>query len=364
MRTAIPVNLLTGFLGSGKTTLLNRLLRSTAFAGCAVLINEFGDVGVDHHLVDAIGGRGAGGFAGEVVLLASGCICCTIRGDVASTLRELHARRDRGEVPAFDRVVIETTGLADPAPLVATVMHDRVLQHHFRVGNVVTTVDAVNGLHNLAAHAESVKQVALADRLILTQLDLIEPDAREARRAQLMAQLGALNPAAALNDSGEPTETLAALLVADAFDPATKSAEVLRWLQAPRHRHYLATATPRPSEPASAHRDVRAFAVDLADAVDWTAFSVWLSLLLQVHGLRVLRVKGVLQVRGSDTPVVIHGVQQLVHPPSHLAAWPASLPPDQRRSSVVFIVDGLAPQAIRASLTDFLQRHARHTETS
>ena len=340
MTERIPVNVLTGFLGSGKTSLLNRLLRDALFNNCAVLINEFGDIGIDHHLVDRI--------EGDIVLLQSGCICCTIRGDLASAMRDLYERRERGEIPAFVRLIIETTGLADPVPVLATVMYDRVLQHHFRVGNVITTVDAVHGAGNLAQYPECQKQVALADRLVLTKLDIVDP----ALLPALQLQLAQVNPSA-LCLALDPTQLDArAILGADVFDVAGKTEEVASWLQAGRQRNYLALAAPRGPAAADAnvHRDIVAFALDLPEAVDWTVFSVWLSLLLHAHGTQVLRVKGLLNVEGAEAPVVVHGVQQLVHPPTHLARWPS----DDHQSRLVVIVRGLEPQRVQESLTRYL----------
>ena len=337
MSERIPVNVLTGFLGSGKTSLLNRLLRDPAFANCAVLINEFGSIGIDHHLVDRV--------EGDIVLLQSGCVCCTIRGDLAASMRELYGRRESGLVPAFARVVVETTGLADPTPVVSTVLHDRVLQHHFRCGNVITTVDSLNGERNLDDYPESLKQAALADRLVLTKLDL----APEAKVRSLTGRLQQLNPMAALarNDA---TLDAQMLLGDDVFQVDTKSQEVLRWMQAAKNQQYFSLRQPQVAD-ANAHGDTRAFAVRLEAAIDWTVFGVWLSLLLHNHGERVLRVKGLLNVTGSDTPVVLHGVQQMVYPPSHLERWPDA----DRQSQLVFIVRGLDPAAVEASLQSFLR---------
>jgi G3E family GTPase len=332
---AIPVNVLTGFLGSGKTSLLNRLLRAPAFANCAVLINEFGEVGIDHHLIDRV--------QGDVVLLRSGCICCTIRGDLAKAMRDLHSRRERGEVPAYTRLVIETTGLADPTPVLATVMHDSVLQHHYRPGNVLTTVDVLHGAGQLADHPECRKQAALADRLVLTKCDLAAPAQAEALRAQLAA----INPGAEIVEAGAPDSVPDAdlLLGQDVFDIDSKSAEVARWLRAAGRRQYF----PVHGGDVNVHRDIHAFGLELAGDLDWTAFSIWLSLLLHRHGDKVLRLKGLLNVSGVAEPVVLHGVQQLIHPPSHLAAWPDEV----RSSRLVFIVRGLEREAVERSLADF-----------
>jgi G3E family GTPase len=337
MTERIPVNVLTGFLGSGKTRVLNRLLRDPLFSNCAVLINEFGSVGIDHHLVDQV--------IGDLLLLKSGCICCTIRGDLAAALRDLYTRRDSGLIPRFTRVVVETTGLADPAPVVATVLYDRVLQHHFRVGNVITTVDALNGADNLSTHPECLKQVALADRLVLTKLDLVIDRAVE----PLIQRLHAINPAASLVHTGACALNAQMLLGDDVFDPAQKSKEVMRWLESTRNRQFF-SLNPLPPSIVSGHEETHSFVICLPDAVDWTVFSVWLSLLLHQHGDRVLRVKGLLNVAGAETPVVLHGVQRLVYPPSHLAAWPD----EDRQSRLVFIVRGLAASHIESSLQDYL----------
>ena len=340
MNARIPVNVLTGFLGSGKTTLLNRLLRDPLFNNCAVLINEFGAIGIDHHLVDRI--------EGDTVLLQSGCICCTIRGDLATAMRDLYERRERGEVPAFERLVIETTGLADPVPVLSTVMYDRVLQHHFRVGNVVTTVDVVNGAANLSEYPECRKQAAVADRLVVTKCDIADATLWPA----LVQALGQVNPGAPIVALDPLHLDALGLLGTDHFDLASKSQEVTHWLQAPAARNYLSMGSQEASPTAAnQHRDIEAFALDLPQRLDWTVFSVWLSLLLHAHGERILRVKGLLHVEGTDTPVVVHGVQQLVHPPTHLERWPS----DDRSSRLVMIVRGLAPLQIQHSLKHYLQ---------
>jgi len=311
----IPVNLITGFLGSGKTTLLQRLLADPALADTAVLINEFGEVGLDHHLLERIDDT--------MVLLQSGCLCCTIRGELSESMKDLLSRRERGVVPPFRRLVVESTGLADPFPILSTVQADPVLKHHFRLGNVITTVDAVNGLRR----SESIKQVAVADRLVLTKTDLA-PDA-----APLVAEIRRLNPDAPLWRAAEQAIDAASL-----FDDAV---------------HSPLRAFPAAAE--SPHGQVHAFALAFDGALDWTMFGIWLTMLLNRHGAQVLRVKGILNVAGSPTPVAVHGVQHLVHPPVHMAAWPDA----DRRSRLVFIVDGLERAAIERSLSAFLSVDAR-----
>jgi G3E family GTPase len=317
MRPAFtPVNLLTGFLGSGKTTFLGRLLAEPALSRTAVLINEFGEVGLDHHLIERIDET--------VVLLRSGCLCCTIRGELASAIRDLHSRRERGLVPAFERLVVESSGLADPLPILSTIKADPVLQHHFRAGTVITTVDAVNGLSQIERHAESVRQVAAADRLVFTKTDLADEDAI----ARLLAQIRRINPDAPVIRAAKTELDAAALLnsgrTASDFNAA-------------------------PMHDIPHGERIRSFVVTVEEPIDWTAFGVWLTMLLNRHGDKVLRVKGILNLAGEAAPVAIHGVQHLVHNPVHMNGWPDN----DRRSRVVFIVDGLDPDLIRRSLAAF-----------
>jgi len=313
MHAPTPVHLLTGFLGSGKTTLLQRLLADPALANTAVLINEFGEIGLDHHLLDRIDDT--------VVLLKSGCLCCTVRGEVADALLNLHSLRARGEVDWFERVVIETTGLADPYPVLTTIRAHPVLRSHFSIGGTVTTIDAVNGASQLANRLEAVRQVAAADVLVVTKADLATPDAA----AFLRLRLAALNPAAEL------------LLAADADAAGILIPAGLRLIpEVPLADHHAAG-------------NVQSFSMTIDGTVDWTAFGVWLTMLLNRHGDRIFRVKGMLNVAGEDRPVAIHGVQRLVHPPVHMSAWPD----EKRQSRLVFIFEGLDPEAIRHSFEVF-----------
>src|SRR5271169_5528621 len=223
-----PVTLITGFLGSGKTTVLQRLLRGPGFSDTAVLINEFGEIGLDHHLLERIDDT--------IVLLQSGCLCCTIRGELASAIKDLHSKRERGVVPAFHRLVVESTGLADPLPILSTVQADPVLRHHFRLGNVITTIDAVNGAAQLARQPECTKQVAVADRLVLTKTDLAQAEATDA----LIARLRRLNPSAPLSRAAEAPLDAEALLSHDLFATAGRSEAARRW--------FAAEVTPRDDE--------------------------------------------------------------------------------------------------------------------
>jgi G3E family GTPase len=303
----LPVALVTGFLGSGKTTLISRLLGHPSMGETAVIVNELGEIAIDHHLLRRVDER--------TVLLKSGCVCCSLRGDLADELRDLLSRRDRGEIPPFGRVLVETTGLADPAPVVFTLLSEPVVRHHYRLETVIATIDAVHGLRQ----PESVKQAAVADTLVVTKTDLA--DARPVRE-----RLARLNPAAELVEAAFGEVEPESLFGRPARDPRDLVVEE------------------RPHE----HEDVGALGLVLDETIDWTAFGIWLTMLLQSRGDDVLRVKGLLDV-GAAGPVVLNGVQHLVHPPAHLDAWPD----EDRRSRVVFIGRGLRREALESSLLAF-----------
>jgi len=330
-----PVTLITGFLGSGKTTVLQRLLRGPGFSDTAVLINEFGEIGLDHHLLERLDET--------MVVLQSGCLCCTIRGELSAAIKDLYSRRERGAVPPFRRLVIESTGLADPFPILSTVQADPVLRHHFCLGNVITTVDGVNGMRQLDTQPESVKQVAVADRLVLTKTDLAAADTVRS----LVERLRRINPLAPLWRSADQDVSAEALLLGG-FDGNS----VECWM--PAHRP--------PASHGHTHGDgnrhdddIRAVALSFDEPIDWTMFGIWLTMLLHRHGNEVLRVKGILNIAEVEAPVAVHGVQHLVHPPRHMTAWPDA----NRRSRLVFIVKGLMPAAIERSLRAFSMMPAR-----
>jgi G3E family GTPase len=318
--TFTPVTLLTGFLGSGKTTLLRRLLHDPALRDTAVIINEFGEVALDHLLVERLDE--------QMVLLGSGCLCCTVRGELAAAIRDLHSRRARAVVPSFRRLVIESTGLADPFPVLSTLRADPVLRHHFRAAGVVATVDAVNGLGQLDGYVESMRQAAIADVIALTKTDIAD----EARVAPLVERLRAINPTAPLVRVAEGPLPVEALLSA-----GTGAFKAVAEVTGP-----------------AAHVKARAFSITVDEPLDWSSFGVWLTMLLNRHGASILRVKGLLNLRGEARPVAVHGVQHLVHAPTHLAQWPD----DDRRSRLVFIVDGLEPDLIQRSFFTFARLEA------
>jgi G3E family GTPase len=328
-----PITLITGFLGSGKTTLLRELLTDPALGETAVLVNELGEIALDHHLLSRIDER--------TVVLASGCVCCTIRADLADELRELEARRARGEIPGYERVAIETTGLADPAPILSTLLTDPMVEAHYRIDAIVTTVDAVNGVSQLRGQAEAAKQAAVADRLLLTKTDLVDPE----QVAELRRRLTRINPGARQIVVSHGRLPASEVIGAAARDDAEMLRDALRFSEAVSaqdeggHVH---------EHSAHDHR-IRAFALRFEQPLDWTMFGIWLSMLLAARGEDVLRVKGLLNAAGSEGPVVINGVQHVVHPPVHLAAWPD----DDRSSRLVLIVREIAAEAVERSLLAF-----------
>lgn len=337
----IPVSVITGFLGSGKTTLLNYLLQQPALSGAAVLVNEFGEIGIDHLLVRAVDEN--------IVRLATGCLCCSMRGDMVNTLRDLYAKRSRGRIPKFRRVLIETTGLADPAPVLHTLMRDPLIAARFRLDGVIVTVDAVNGMDQLDRQAESVKQVAVADRLLLTKTDLAGAETVQ----QLRARLRSINPPARIHIAPHGRIAPACLLDTGLYNPATKTADVRRWLSA---ESYTEVATERGvlghlQRARTHHADhVRAFCLRWTRPVEWQAFADALQALIDGQGQSILRVKGILSVVDEPVPVVIHGVQHLFHPPVTLPDWPDA----DRSSRLVFITRDLDDGFVRRALQDVI----------
>jgi G3E family GTPase len=332
-REPIVANLLTGFLGAGKTSLLNRLLSKPSLGDTAVLINEFGAVALDHLLVESVNGN--------IVLLKSGCICCGIRTDLKDAILSLFDRMHRGEVRPFSRLVIETTGLADPAPIVATLSVDPMLKYHFRIGNIIAVVDVPNGAHNIETYPESARQVAVADRIIISKSDLADHEAID----RLRGVLTRMNPAAeaiVLDEASDPAETL---LVDTIHDLSARPAEVARWIAGETshghdHDH---------SHDVNQHGSIRAFVIEADQAIAWPRFALWLSMLIHQHGRKILRLKGLIDIEGVETPVVVHGVQHVIHRPLHLDAWPDGI----RRTRIVVIGESLDRDLMQRSFDAF-----------
>jgi len=337
----IPISLLTGFLGSGKTTVLNRLLRQPAMANVMVIINEFGEIGLDHELIESA--------TDDMVLLQSGCLCCTIRGDLIDTLRTLYSKRSRSEIPQFDRVVIETTGLADPAPILQALAADSLVASRFELDGVITTVDAIVGDATLDRHIEAVKQAAVADRILLTKTDLVEDGACEA----LERRLRELNPAAPILRVSEGDVSPHRLFFAGLQNPVTKSLDVQRWMQVEKyphadgHHHHAQAAGD-----VNRHDDhIKAISLVVEEPVPGEALDNWLRSLMQFRGPDLLRFKGIVNVAGMPGPMVLHGVQHVIYPPIVLKSWPSS----DRRTRMVFITYDIDENTLRDSLRKLMR---------
>jgi G3E family GTPase len=339
----VPVAVLTGFLGSGKTSLLNSLLKDEMMSNAAVIINEFGDVSLDHLLVER--------SDENIIELASGCLCCTIRGDLIDTMHDLLGKRDRGEVKAFDRIIIETTGLADPAPVLHSVMSEPTLLERCRLEGVVTVVDAVNGWATLDTHAEAVKQVSVADRIVLTKLDLLSGREGEDKMFAIIARLRKLNPSARLLTTHRNEATAPRLFNMGLYDAATKTADVRKWLAAEayetsekRHRHHHHHDVSR----HDAH--IRSFSFTEAQAISPAGLELFMELLKSYHGANILRMKAIVKVSDEPSkPIVLHGVQHVFHPPVRLPAWPDG----DNTTRMVFIVKDIEKPMIEGLFKAF-----------
>jgi G3E family GTPase len=377
----VPVILLTGFLGSGKTTLLNDLVRQPSMANTMVIINEFGDIGLDHLLV-------AHSYDDTVVEMSSGCLCCTIRKDLVKTLRDVTWRFSRMGRRSFDRVIIETTGLADPAPILQTLQTDPFIRAHYRLDGVATAIDMATGDGTLSAYSEAVKQAAVADLLLLTKADIASAEEIQ----HLEERLRTINPAAEQLFVDRGCVDADTLLEIGLFDAAGRATRVRPWLNTPAYEEAgpvqrnpempLSAATYSSTHvPAGAHEhahdsthddmhshthnqmhehshdpnrhddEIRAFCFQFEQPLDERALDDWKAFILPLLGQNMLRIKGILNISGNALPTVIHGVQHIFHTPIQLESWPD----EDRRTRLVFITRGIERSVIEGTLRVFLR---------
>jgi G3E family GTPase len=347
--TLVPVSVLTGFLGSGKTSLLNTLLKSPMLSTACVVINEFGEIGIDHLLVET---------ADETIVeLSSGCLCCTIRGDLIDTLNGLLDKRAAGALKNFDRIVIETTGLADPAPVLHALMRDDLLLQRVKLEGVITVVDGFNGMVTLDAHQEAVKQVAMADRIVLTKLDLLEGKEGEDMLFAIIARLRKLNPSARLLTTHRGEAKAEHLFNTGLYDATTKSPDVMGWLaiegveRAEQAKHNHQHHDHHHHHDVSRHdAHIRSFAFRDTRPISQQGLELFLELLTSYHGPNLLRMKGIILMADNPAqPLAVHAVQHVLHPPVRMAGWPN----DEIETKVVFIVKDIEKAAIEGLFKAF-----------
>jgi G3E family GTPase len=364
----IWVTLITGFLGSGKTTLLNTLLHHPAMSQAAVIVNEFGEIGIDYDLVEQSNEK--------VVQLANGCLCCSVKSDLIDTFRDLYVQRNAGTIPHFDRVVIETTGIADPMPILQLVFTNPMIMNHYALDGVVTTVDAINGLSSLERFPECVKQAAIADRLIVTKVDMVDGGKDGETVAALRTRLRALNPAADVIETATEEIDPEHLFGTGMFDAGTKQIDLQSWIDPALYDDaQVDTEMASGAEPDAAarayyqehghtpekghnHGAVNSFCITRDEPMSLDMLRMFLEGLTREAGPDLLRVKGIVNVADEpDRPAVIQGAQMIFHSLDWLPAWPSA----DRRTRIVFITHGLDKSYVEDTLA-LIERVARRTQ--
>ena len=335
MDKRIPVTLLTGFLGSGKTTLLNKLLSDPKMHDSAVIINELGETGLDHILAMQVESEH---IADNTVLLNSGCICCTLKNELADTMRDLFFKRALQAIPQFNRLVIETTGMADPGPILGNLMNEPVIESTFRLDAVVVTIDSVYGLTQLENNIEAIKQAAVADVLLLTKTDIATPEAIEA----LQAKLSAINPGATQHLIQHGNINPDSIIDVGLFDPTGKTATPQRWLRTPSKAN-----TPKGTLPQKQHQDgITSFTVTMPKPLNWRDLKPVILKLCQTHGAKLLRLKGIIHAEDQPAPLAIHAVHFTPYPPTLLEGWDE----EDAMSRIVIIGKDIDESEIRKAL--------------
>ena len=326
-----PVTVITGFLGSGKTTLLSALLKKEEMKNVAVIINEFGEVGIDHALVE---------HSDETIVeLQNGCICCTIQGDLQKTMLDLIDKMSKGNISYFDKVIIETTGLADPVPIIHTLISSMDLQRIYTLDGVITVVDATNGEKTLDLQSEAVKQAALAERIIISKIDLVEKD----KELSLETRLKAINPSIKIIKSSFGDVSISDIINLGAYDPFSKSRDVKEWLAVESMDSHHGHDHDDHKVNVNRHdENIEAFSMTSEKPVNMMAFGLFKDLLMAQMGPDLLRLKGIINIEGKDRPAVIHGVQHIFHPVHWLEKWPDT----DRQTKLVFITRNVKKEQI------------------
>ncbi len=336
--STIAVNVITGFLGSGKSTLLNALVGMPGLTDTAIIVNEFGEVGIDHQLISSA--------IDQMLLLENGCVCCEVRGDLVDTLELMEGRIEAGTIPSFGRVILETTGLADPAPILHTLMIEPRLRGRYHLGRVAAAVDAVNGRNSIAEFSEARKQIALADVVLLTKTDLVEA-AELAALEKLAAEINPRAPRVEVTN-GEISAELARVLAGEAdgdlITRITRDVAGLEAMQIPDRMHAHAH-----DHEARHTGGIATASIVLDEPIEWASFTAWIDAVTSLRGPDLLRMKGLVNVAGRDGPIVVHAVQHVVHPPVELAEWPD----DDQRTRVVCITRNIPPASLTRALEAF-----------